>query len=335
MVEGAVASADSSNHRALPAALALLLAACAPPAPQPEKPAPSPVPAAPSRPVIEVAITVDDLPAHGPVAPGLDRLGIVARLLDAFAKHRLPPVYGFVNGKRVDDDAALEAVLRRWIDAGHPLANHAYSHASLNKSALPDYFADIEKGEGILKKLVADPSVWRFYRYPFLFEGDTVEKRDAVRGYLTSHGYTVAHVSIDADDWAFNPPYSRCAAAGDAAKMAALREDFVTAHVEELGRMRELGRALAQREVKHVLLLHAGVADADTIEALLTAYEREGVRWVSLPAALADPFYAMDPGPPMRAGAAFPYRAAKARGLKAPPPIFARGLEERLEAVCR
>lgn len=314
---------------ALPIATALLLAACTPP------PEPPPPPAAPTRPTVEVAITVDDLPSHGPVAPGLDRMAIVSRMLDAFAKHHAPPVHGFVNGKKVDDDPALEAVLKRWIAAGHPLANHAYSHASLNKLPLPDYLADIDKGEAILKKLVPDPVAWHLYRYPFLFEGDTADKRDAVRAHLKAHGYTVAHVSIDADDWAFNPPYARCSERGDTARLRALREDFVTAHVEELGRMRELGRALAGREVKHVLLLHAGVADADAIEALMTAYEREGVRWIPLPDALQDPFYAMDPGPPMRAGAAFPYRAARARGLKAPPPIFARGLEERLDAVCR
>jgi hypothetical protein len=53
-----------------------------------------------------------------------------------------------------------------------------------------------------------------------------------------------------------------------------------------------------------------------------------------LPAALADPFYALDPGQPAPFGAAFPYLLAKPRRLKAAPPIYARGLEERLAALC-
>ena len=62
----------------------------------------------------EVAVTVDDLPVHGPLTAGTDRLTIANRVLSAFQRHRLPAVYGFVNGKRVVDDPSSEAVLRRW-----------------------------------------------------------------------------------------------------------------------------------------------------------------------------------------------------------------------------
>jgi hypothetical protein len=71
------------------------------------------------------------------------------------------------------------------------------------------------------------------------------------------------------------------------------------------------------------------------MDALLSAYEREGVAWIDLRTALADPFYAADPGLPAAYGAAFPYMVAKARGVSVAPPIFARGLEERLERTCR
>jgi len=46
--------------------------------------------------------------------------------------------------------------------------------------------------------------------------------------------------------------------------------------------------------------------------------------------------YALDPGPPVRYGASFPYLAAKGGGVELPgPPIFGRDLEERLERTCR
>ena len=72
----------------------------------------------------EVAVTVDDLPIHGPPTPGFDRMAIAERLLSAFDRHGLREVYGFVNAKRVADDPSLEAILRRWREAGHPLGNH-------------------------------------------------------------------------------------------------------------------------------------------------------------------------------------------------------------------
>jgi peptidoglycan/xylan/chitin deacetylase (PgdA/CDA1 family) len=308
--------------------LGLLLPACA--ASLPAEPS-----RAPAAPPIEVAVTVDDLPLMGPAMPGVTRAEVADHLLDAFRRHRLPPVYGFVNGKKLGDDPAYEDILRRWLLAGNPLANHTFSHPDLNDTPLPDYLADIERGEAILRKLQGDAPVWKLFRYPFLHEGDTEEKRRAVRAHLREHGYTVAEVSIDADDWAFGPPLVRCAERGEKALVDGLHRDFVTAHVEELHRAREIGRLLVGREIKHVLLLHVGAADADAIDDLLSAYEREGVRWIDLPAALADPFYALDPGPPVRYGASFPYLAAKGGGVRPPaPPIFARDLEERLERTC-
>jgi peptidoglycan/xylan/chitin deacetylase (PgdA/CDA1 family) len=282
---------------------------------------------------IQIAVTVDDLPVHGPTPPGVSRLAMTERLLGAFAAHGLPPVYGFVNGKRVDDDPQTEAVLRRWVAAGHQLGNHAWSHPSLNDSALDAYLADVRRGEEILAR-VAPGQTWKVFRYPFLQEGDTVEKRDGVRRFLKESGYLVAEVTIDADDWAYNPPFVRCAERSDQSALNLLRRSFVRTHVEELRRMRAVTRALAGRDVPQVLLLHAGAADADGIDALLTAFEAEGARWVSLPAALADPFYAPATHMPVRSGSALPYVLAGERGLKIDPPVWARGLEAQLRTVC-
>jgi peptidoglycan-N-acetylglucosamine deacetylase len=284
---------------------------------------------------VEVAVTVDDLPAHGPLAPGVTRLDIARGMLDAFARHHVPAVYGFVNGKLVDVEPESAAILRAWLQAGYPLGNHSYSHMSLHTAELADYFADVERGEVVLKQLQPDPAVWKFFRYPYLFEGETLEKRNAVRAWLHEHGYALAEVTIDANDWAYNPPFARCAERADGPSLIQLRVSYVQEHVDELRRMRELTRTLEQREVRQVLLLHLGVADRDAIDDLLTSYEREGVRWIDLPTALADPFFAQDPALPSRAGVAFPYRVAKARGVSAPAPVFARDLEARLDQTCR
>jgi peptidoglycan/xylan/chitin deacetylase (PgdA/CDA1 family) len=323
------------------AILPLVAACAAPAAPEPSSapmppPAPAPAPEPPGPPALEVAVTVDDLPVHGPAYRGIDRLAIAERILEVFRAHRLPPVYGFVNGKKVDEDPATEAILRRWIATGNPLGNHTYSHISLNRADLPAYFADLEQGEAILRKLVPDEGTWRVYRYPFLFEGNVMEKREAVRKYLREHGYTTAEVTIDGNDWAFNPPWARCMDKGDTASLGALRERFVTAHVDELRYVRALTQKLAGRDVRHVLLLHVGAAEAEALDATLTAYEREGVRFVELREALADPFYAEDPGKPYPWGSAFPYLLAKARGMTLPPPPPGmKDLEAWLDGVCK
>jgi peptidoglycan/xylan/chitin deacetylase (PgdA/CDA1 family) len=288
-----------------------------------------------SRGPVEVALTVDDLPVHGPVQAGVERVALAERFVAAFKRHRLPPVHGFVNGARVAEHPGAEKVLTLWVQSGNHLGNHTDSHVSLNDVGLPAYFADIERGETVLDAF--DPA-WRSsktFRYPFLFEGNSREKRDGVRDYLRARGYEIAEVTVEADDWAFNQPFFRCANQGNAEALKHLHQRFVEAHVDELERMRELTRRLAGREIRHVLLLHLGVADADALDDLLTAYEHAGVRFVSLQEALSDPFYDLDPGVPFPFGAAFPYLVAKARGVHAAAPIYARGLEQDLARACR
>jgi peptidoglycan/xylan/chitin deacetylase (PgdA/CDA1 family) len=311
------------------ALLSLSLLSCGSPSAGSEPRAPAKPQTAPG---LSVAITVDDLPVHGRPYPGIDRGKIADQLLAAFAAHRVPQVYGFVNGKRVDDDPATEAILRRWLAAGYPLGNHTWSHPSLNETPLPDYIADIEHGEAVLKRLNAF-GAFKPFRYPFLFEGNTPATRDAVRHYLKQRGYTRATVTIDAEDWAYNGPFARCREIGDDAETQRLVTDYVARHVAELERARELTRRLVGRDVAHVLLLHIGAADAAAIEPLLTAYELNGVRWISLEQALSDPFHALETRDPMPFGAADPYRLAKERGVKlsSPPPD---DIEARLATTC-
>lgn len=294
------------------------------------------VPAPTSSPAsVEVAVTVDDLPQHGPTIAGQTPLDLARRMARTLRAHAVPPVYGFVNASKADEDPSLVPVLTTWRDEGQVLGNHTYSHKSLDATALADYLADVTRDEALLARLEPTPAVWHVFRYPFLFEGKDLDKRRAVKRFLAEHGYRIAEVSIDADDWAFNPPFARCSALGKTSELARLRGDFVAAHVDELRRMRALGRQLTGGEIRHVLLLHLGVADVDALDALLTALEHEGARWVSLDRALDDPFYAGDPDIPFAGGAAFPYVVARARGVKVEPPIYARGLEQRLEQTCR
>jgi hypothetical protein len=141
-------------------------------------------------------------------------------------------------------------------------------------------------------------------------------------------------VTIDGDDWAWNAPFARCSDAHDEDALARLRESYVRTHVDELRFMRKVTRQIAGRDIKHVLLLHIGAADADAIDALLSAFEAEGVRFIDLQTAIADPIYAEDPARASRAGAAFPYPLAKSKGISIGP-LPERPQEEVLDWMCR
>lgn len=255
---------------------------------------PAVVPAAPSGKLgpLRVAITVDDLPAHGPAVPGLSGVEIHRALLSAFEAHDVPQVYGFVNADKLDGAPELRAALEAWTNAGHPLANHTYSHLSLREVGLAAYFRDIAANEPLLEEMALEGGRVPTFRYPFLLEGMSREDTITIREHLDQRGYRIAPVTIDFYDWAFNPPYARCLAISDDAALKALRKTFVDHAIEMLEWSDAAALDLYGRRIPHVLLLHAGAFDAEMILPLLKAMEAHGVEWVSLDEALADPAYA-------------------------------------------
>ena len=269
----------------------------------------------------EVAITVDDLPTHGPDYPGMDRVQIARDLLAAFARHRLPPVYGFVNGGKPGPAAVMEV----WRAARNPLGNHGFMHLSLTDTPVERYLADIERNESFVSE--------KMYRYPFLFEGETLEKRDAVRGWLSQHGYRIAQVTIDGDDWAWNPPWARCTAKRDLITLGRLRRTFLDAQVRYITHYRALAQQLLGREPRHIFLMHVGAMDADQMDALLSSFEAAGARFITLERALEDPLYEVNPNVATKAGSTLLDKLVLAR--KIPYPKFDWPDEKWLKEACR
>ncbi len=143
---------------------------------------------------------------------------------------------------------------------------------------------------------------WHWLRYPFLAEGDTPAKRDAVRRWLAARGYKAAAVTLDFGDYAWNTAYARCDATRDGVAIATLERTYLESARTEALRRTTLSRALLKRDVPLVLLMHLGAFDARMIDRLLDQFGTMGYRFVTLEQAERDPFYrgAIDlrrPGP--------------------------------------
>src|SRR5215467_1292300 len=142
----------------------------------------------------QVAFTFDDLPEHSDLPPHVTRLQVVCSIAQTLKHDHLPPVYDFVNAVALTDTLSEISALRAWRQAGHPLGNHTYSHLDLKAVTVQQYEEDIAKNEPVLKRLMPDED-WHWFRYPYLSEGETLEKRDAIRSWLAEHGYRIAQVS--------------------------------------------------------------------------------------------------------------------------------------------
>lgn len=285
---------------------------------------------------IKVAITVDDLPTHGPLPPGVTREMIAKKMTEILKKHKIPEVYAFINAGKVEQKNESLEVLQIWKQAGFPFGNHTYLHEDINKTAVDDYIKAIDLNEPLLKKL-SGKSDWKYFRYPYLREGETLEVRNKVRAHLKDKGYKIAQVTIDFEDWSWNGPYARCKAKGDEKSIQWLKDTYKQTAVDMLTRADVMGRALFKRNIPHILLLHIGAFDTEMLETLILEYKKKGVEFVGLSEASKDEVYSLDPGLPAKYGSELTYQVMKSRNLT----LKDLGLEKyqdypeaKLESIC-
>jgi peptidoglycan/xylan/chitin deacetylase (PgdA/CDA1 family) len=242
----------------------------------------------------EVALTFDDLPVHGPLPQGLTRVDIAKSIIQALQAAGAPPIYGFVNAKSLVEDPSSAQVLQLWRDAGFRLANHTFSHLDPSTNSVDAFEKDLLADEPTLQKFMGDQD-WHWLRFPFLHEGDTVEKHRAIAAFLTQHGYKVAEVTLSFGDYAYNEPYARCLAKNDQSGINWLKQNYLRGAAEELSHGQELAKQIYGRDIKHVKLLHIGAFETVMFPKLLDLLKQRGFKLITLPEAESDPAYAAAP----------------------------------------
>ncbi|MDZ5650143.1 polysaccharide deacetylase family protein [Nitrospirillum sp. BR 11828] len=281
---------------------------------------------------LQVALTMDDLPVHGPLPPGLTRAEVARRVLAAFKSAGVPEVYGFVNAKGLEEGDDAAQVLTLWRQAGYPLGNHVYAHDDLHGHDVAAFTAAVTADEATLKHYMGDAD-WRWLRFPYLHIGETPEKRQAVAAFLKSHGYRVAEVTLSFNDYLYNPPYARCMAKGDQAAVAQLRQNYLDRAAESLAIGRQQAQALYGRDVPHVMLLHIGAFETVMLPELLSLMKAQGANFVPLAQAEADPIYAPNPDAPSDGTGSLLDREMASRHLT--PPTHSPDPSPWLDTVCR
>ena len=250
-----------------------------------------------------VALTFDDL-------PGLTIFDNQAwvdyantMLLRGLKRHHLPAI-GFVNEGKLDEDSPDDgkpgeivrgrqiANLRKWLDAGHSLGNHTFSHESPNDLGGQGYIADIAKGEPVTRELLAARhKQLQWFRHPYLETGFPEAVKKQIDDWLAAHGYRVAPVTIDCDDWEFAEPYEYALAHHEPAKVQRVREEYLAYTERTIAWYQRASQALFGRQIAFVILLHDTRLNADNIDELAEILKRRHLKGVSLEEAMKDPAY--------------------------------------------
>ena len=239
----------------------------------------------------KIAITIDDFIWNNSVKLTPDERN--RALLGALQSHGGLKAALFVTGKYADNEKGM-TLLREWDRAGHMIGNHSYSHKELNSGAVTTevFTADILKCEAVLQGF---PRYQKHFRFPYLKEGDTAIKRDAVRSFLKQHNYSIGHVTIDASDWAIENRLSARLTKDPAADVKPYR-DFYLGHMwERAVYYDDLARNALGRNVKHTILMHYNLLNALFLGDLLDMFKSKGWKLIDAAEAFTDPVFSAEP----------------------------------------
>ncbi len=237
---------------------------------------------------MEIAITVDDLPRHGDTVGSYARHTILKEFLQCFRKHNINSVTGFVNGMHIEKYPQDELILKLWVEAGNFLGNHTYSHPDFSKVSIPEYISDIEKNEPIILRHQPNSDV---FRYPYLAAGETEHKQHTIEQYLKEKNYKIAPVTVDFFDFLWNTPVCKSIVNNDIQSFETLKKLYVESAIEKIQFASQISRKIFNRNIKHILLIHFGLATSLFFDEVIYTYKEMGWNFIELNRALEDPVY--------------------------------------------
>ena len=288
------------------------------------------------EPRLKVALTFDDLPLNGAKPASRSKEQITRDTVAVLKKHRIPPSFGFINARGLERSPDGARALQVWIGSGNPLGNHTYSHLSLTKGSAEEFEQEILRNEPVLELLtpVKAKSDWHWLRYPFLHEGDTVEKRRAVREFLRANGYQVAQTTLDWEDYLWNGAHARCLDKDDKASIEWLHSSYLSEAERFIHAQRDFAKLVWGREINHVALLHLGSFSSTILPDLFALLDREGFDIVTLEEAQSDPIYQSDPDIGAPNGGTLTELMMQARNIPWPEGLADKP-REKLRTICQ
>lgn len=239
-----------------------------------------------------IALTFDD----GPRLSATQLLSPQERnsaMLAALARHQVKAALFVTAGNGADQPAGL-ALAHAWGEAGHAIGNHTMTHPDLHdaKLTLAQYRQEVLDCDRIIKAL---PGYQKWFRYTYLREGNTPEKRDGMRSFLQAQGYRNAYVTLDTSDWRLDEKLTGVLAKNPQADVSAIKQAYL-AHIRQRAlAYRTLSQQLQGRDIAQVMLLHHNLINALFLDDVISQFEQMGWQFVSPATAFADPVYQLVP----------------------------------------
>lgn len=256
----------------------------------------------------EVSVTIDDFNFSNQI--GMDASKRNSEIIRILREHKIVAA-GFVTTKYLDDAVAVEGV-RNWSAAGHIVGNHTQEHWNYVEKTFSEFSADILSAE---KKLKQFPAFQKIFRFPYLKEGESKDKRDSMRVFLERNNYLNGHVTIDASDWYINMRLIEKIKNGSKVDFNKYR-DFYLKHLWSRSEYySNLAKKTLGHDIKHTLLLHHNLTTALFLDDLIKLYKKKGWKIIDASEAFKDPAYQLT-SKNVPAGESLIWALAKEKGDK-------------------
>lgn len=241
-----------------------------------------------------IAITIDDAPVTKPLSysDNWERTVVTDSLTGALARHGAPATV-FAIGVDLQNPDLLPLV-GNWTEAGFTMANHSMSHRSFNALSREEGVLEMGQAQAVLSRVVPAENRSRYFRFPFLEEGRSLNERAFWMGVLDSMAISPAPVTITTDDWRYDNDYAEAEEAEDWDRRYRVGQEYLEHVRASIRHWDDLSGQLYRRNVRHILMLHANRVNRDYLGQILESLAADGFEFITLTEALQDELYGED-----------------------------------------
>jgi beta-lactamase regulating signal transducer with metallopeptidase domain len=216
-------------------------------------------------------------------------------LIDALKRHKVPAT-GFLQGGMISDGEKFfpvrREIARMWIDAGFEVGLGGFKHIWLYHTPVDEYIANIEKNETVAKKLLGDMGLPpRYFSYPYLNTGKSVEDKAKVEAWLASRGYTSVKYSFDNQEWVYSWAYDQARNDNDVNTMKDIRAAYIGYINKMFDHYETYSREMFGRDIAQTMVLTPSRLVTDTTDEFFAIAGKRGYSFITIDEAQKDPAY--------------------------------------------
>lgn len=238
----------------------------------------------------QIAFSFDDIPVRS--TEHYESLERTKAYIQKFKELNMPASMIFANPCRTVSSISGVEQIALYKQAGQIIANHSCSHPKIENIGVEAYTKNISEADLLLSNLMP---AQKFYRFPFLNEGKTMEDREHLRDFLRKNNYRNALVSIDTDDYYISQRMNDAKKLNKKIDYKKLEKITVDHLMGAANFYEDLAVKTLGYSPKHVILLHEVDTTLMFLDAFVKELRKQGWTIISAEEAYTDKMYSEQP----------------------------------------